>query len=88
MVSKSRKAEIIAQHGGGASNTGKAEVQVALLTEHIAMLSQHCEQNKKDHHSRRGLIMLVSKRKTLLSYLAKNNIQRYRDIVAALGLRK
>lgn len=88
MVSKSRKAEIIAQHGGGASNTGKAEVQVALLTEHISLLSGHCEQNKKDHHSRRGLIMLVSKRKTLLSYLAKNNIQRYRDIVAALGLRK
>ncbi|MDZ4745414.1 MAG: 30S ribosomal protein S15 [bacterium] len=88
MVSKSRKAELIAKHGGESTNTGKSEVQVALLTEHIAMLSQHCEQNKKDHHSRRGLIMLVSKRKTLLAYLAKNNIQRYRDIVAALGLRK
>lgn len=88
MVSKSRKAEIIAQHGGASSNTGKPEVQVALLTEHISLLSSHCEVNKKDHHSRRGLIMLVSKRKNLLSYLAKNNIQRYRDIVAALGLRK
>jgi len=88
MVSKSRKAEIIAQHGGSPENTGKPEVQVALLTEHISLLSAHCEQNKKDHHSRRGLIMLVSRRKTLLAYLSKNNIQRYRSIVAALGLRK
>jgi small subunit ribosomal protein S15 len=88
MVSKERKAEIALQFGGNASNTGKPEVQIALLTEHIAQLSAHCETNKKDHHSRRGLIMLVSKRKNLLSYLAKNNIQRYREIVSSLGLRK
>ncbi len=88
MVTKERKLEIIQQHGGSAANTGKPEVQIALLTEHINLLSQHCEQNKKDHHSRRGLIMMVAKRKNLLSYLAKNDVQRYRSIVAALGLRK
>lgn len=88
MVTKERKLEIIQQHGGSAANTGKPEVQIALLTEHINLLSQHCEQNKKDHHSRRGLIMMVAKRKNLLSYLAKNDVQRYRSILAALGLRK
>jgi small subunit ribosomal protein S15 len=88
MVTKERKLEIIQQHGGSATNTGKPEVQIALLTEHINLLSQHCEQNKKDHHSRRGLIMMVAKRKNLLSYLAKNDVQRYRSVLAALGLRK
>ena len=88
MISKERKAEIIQQFGGSDKNTGKPEVQIALLTEHIAELSKHCEQFKKDHHSRRGLIMLVGKRKNLLSYLAKRDIQRYRDIVSTLGLRK
>jgi small subunit ribosomal protein S15 len=88
MISKERKSEIVQKFGGEAKNTGKPEVQIALLTEHIAELSSHCEVNKKDHHSRRGLIMLVSKRKSLLSYLAKRDIQRYRDIIAALGLRK
>lgn len=88
MVSKERKAEIVAQHGGSGANTGKPEVQIALLTEHIQLLAQHCEQHKKDHHSRRGLIQLVGKRKNLLGYLAKTDIQRYRAIVAALSLRK
>ena len=88
MVTKERKLEIVRQHGGSEANTGKPEVQIALLTEHINLLSQHCEQNKKDHHSRRGLIMLVAKRKNLLSYLAKNDVKRYRGILAALGLRK
>lgn len=88
MISKERKAEIVAKHGGTTANTGKPEVQIALLTEHIAALSQHCATHKKDHHSRRGLIMLVAKRKNLLSYLQKNEIHRYREIVAALGLRK
>lgn len=88
MISKQRKAEVIAQYGGAASNTGKPEVQIALLTEHIKALSSHCEQHKKDHHSRRGLIMLVAKRKNLLGYLQKNNVHRYREIVAQLGLRK
>jgi small subunit ribosomal protein S15 len=88
MVTKERKLEIIQKHGGSATNTGIPEVQIALITEHINLLSQHCEQNKKDHHSRRGLIMLVAKRKNLLSYLAKNDVKRYRSIIAALGLRK
>jgi small subunit ribosomal protein S15 len=88
MISKERKAEIIAQHGGSSANTGKPEVQIALLTEHIKALSGHAEQHKKDHHSRRGLIMLVAKRKNLLGYLQKNDVHRYREIVAQLGLRK
>lgn len=88
MLTKERKAEITQQFGGTTANTGKPEVQIALLTEHIKLLSSHCEQHRKDHHSRRGLIQLVSKRKNLLGYLAKNEIQRYREIIAALGLRK
>ncbi len=88
MISKERKAEIVQAHGGTENNTGKPEVQIALLTEHIKALSGHCETHRKDHHSRRGLIMLVAKRKNLLGYLQKNNIQRYREILAALGLRK
>jgi len=88
MISKARKAEVIAQFGGSAANTGKPEVQIALLTEHIKALSAHCEQHRKDHHSRRGLIMLVAKRKNLLGYLQKNNILRYREVLAQLGLRK
>ncbi len=88
MITKQRKAEIVSQFGNNPNDTGKPEVQIALLTEHIAELSKHCEANKKDHHSRRGLIMLVSKRKTLLSYLASRDINRYRNIIASLGLRK
>lgn len=88
MLTKERKLELIQQFGGSAANTGKPEVQIALLTEHINLLSQHCEQNKKDHHSRRGLIMMVAKRKTLLAFLAKNEVHRYRSVLAALGLRK
>lgn len=88
MISKERKAEIVQQYGGSDKNTGKPEVQIALLTEHIKELSAHCETHKKDHHSRRGLIMLVGKRKNLLGYLAKRDIQRYREILASLGLRK
>ena len=87
MITKERKAEIVKQFGSGPNDTGKPEVQIALLTEHIADLSKHCEANKKDHHSRRGLIMLVSKRKTLLAYLAGRDITRYRSLIATLGLR-
>jgi small subunit ribosomal protein S15 len=88
MITKERTAQIVSQFGANPNDTGRPEVQIALLTEHIEDLSKHCEANKKDHHSRRGLIMMVSKRKTLLSYLASRDIQRYRSIVAALGLRK
>lgn len=88
MVTLERKAELVKQFGGSASNSGKTEVQVALLTEHINALSQHLEKNKKDNHSRRGLLKLVGKRRKLLDYLAKSNISRYRDVIAALSLRK
>ena len=88
MISNERKAEIIQQHGGSAKNTGKPEVQIALLTEHINALSGHLATHKKDHHSRRGLLRLVSKRRRLLSYLQNNDITRYREIIAALSLRK
>ena len=88
MLTKERKLEIVQQHGGSAANTGKPEVQVALLTEHINLLSQHCEKNKKDHHSRRGLIMMVNRRKSLLAYLKRKDTDRYRALIEKLGLRK
>jgi small subunit ribosomal protein S15 len=88
MISNERKAEIIQQFGGSAKNTGKPEAQVALLTEHINALSGHLAIHKKDHHSRRGLLRLVSKRRRLLTYLQNNDITRYREVIAALSLRK
>jgi small subunit ribosomal protein S15 len=88
MVQLERKAEIIAQHGGSATNTGKPEVQIALLTEHINALAGHLEKHKKDNHSRRGLLKLVGQRRKMLAYLQGSDIARYRAIVAALSLRK
>ena len=88
MISKETKAELIKKFGDVASNSGKPEVQVALLTARINDLTGHLEHHKKDHHSRRGLIMLVGKRRKLLDYLAHNDIARYRTIIAALSLRK
>jgi small subunit ribosomal protein S15 len=88
MVSSERKAELAAQFGGTVTNTGKPEVQVALLTEHINALSGHLEIHKKDNHSRRGLLKLVGQRRSLLAYLQRNDIMRYRAVVAALSLRK
>jgi small subunit ribosomal protein S15 len=88
MVSKERKKEIIAQFGANANDTGRAEVQIALLTEHINALSSHLQSNKKDNHTRRGLLMLVGKRRRLLSYLSKSDITRYRAVLEALSLRR
>lgn len=88
MVTQERKAELVKQFGGSVNNSGKTEVQVALLTEHINALAQHLEKNKKDNHSRRGLLKLVGKRRKLLDYLAKKEINRYREVIAALSLRK
>ncbi len=88
MISKETKAELIKKFGDVATNSGKPEVQVALLTARINDLTGHLEHHKKDHHSRRGLIMLVGKRRKLLDYLANNDIARYRTIIAALSLRK
>ncbi|MFZ4586039.1 MAG: 30S ribosomal protein S15 [Acidimicrobiia bacterium] len=70
------------------SDTGSTEVQVALLTERINHLTDHLKTHKKDHHSRRGLLMLVGRRRRLLDYLRRNDVQRYRDLIARLGLRR
>lgn len=88
MLTQERKSEIVTKFGGSASNTGLPEVQIALLTEHISDLSKHIEQNPKDHHNRRGLIKMVSKRRKLLDYLTQTNIKRYREVIAALNIRK
>jgi len=88
MLTKERKAELVVKFGGEATNTGSSEAQIAILTENIAALSGHLEIHKKDHHTRRGLMKLVSKRRKLLDYLHDREISRYRSIIAALSIRK
>ena len=88
MLSKERKEAIIAEYGKTATDTGSPEVQVALLTARINELNEHLKVNQKDHHSRRGLLKMVGHRRNLLNYLQKTDIERYRAIVAKLGLRK
>ncbi len=88
MITKEEKAGIIEKFGGETKNSGKAEVQIALLTARINDITQHLLSHKKDNHSRRGLIKLVSKRRKLLDYLIKTDIERYRAILKALKLRK
>ena len=84
-----RKKELIAQFATHEGDTGSPEVQIALLTERINHLNnEHLNFHKKDHHSRRGLLMMVGKRRGLLNYLKEQDIERYRDLVAKLGLRK
>ena len=85
---KEQKQEIIAKYKLHDSDTGSPEVQVAILTERINHLTEHMKVHKKDHHSRRGLLMMVGQRKGLLNYLMKKDINRYREIIAKLGLRK
>ena len=85
---KDRKQEIIETYRIHETDTGSPEVQVALLTERINHLNEHLKINKKDHHSRRGLLKMVGARKGLLSYLMKTDIERYRAIIEKLGLRK
>lgn len=80
--------EIFAEYGGDAKNTGSTEGQVALFTFRIKELSEHLRKNHKDHSSRRALLSLVGKRKRHLDYLAKKDIQKYRDLIAKLGIRK
>ncbi len=87
-MTKERKQEIIATYGMHEGDTGSPEVQVALLTERINHLNEHLKLHKKDHHSRRGLLMLVGQRRSLLKYLTKVDIERYRAIIEKLGLRK
>jgi small subunit ribosomal protein S15 len=82
------KSTIIGDHRTHATDTGSPEVQVALLTARISYLTEHLKQHKKDHHSRRGLLMLVGQRRRLLNYLSSKDIERYRAIVSKLGLRR
>jgi len=87
-LTKEKKEEIFKEHGGDAKNTGSIEGQVALYTFRINELSKHLFENKKDHSCRRSLLSLVGKRKSLLKYLAKKDIQKYRDLIEKLGIRK
>jgi small subunit ribosomal protein S15 len=88
MISKEQKADLIKKYGDNPNDSGKPEVQIAILTARIADITKHVGIAKKDNHSRRGLIMLVSKRRKMLDYLKSVHIDRYRAIIAALGLRK
>ena len=88
MISKESKAEIIAKYKRDEKDTGSPEVQIALLTERINELTEHLKVHKKDNHSRRGLLKMVGARRSLLKYLSDKDVQRYRDIVEKLGLRK
>lgn len=87
-MTKERKQQIIAEFGRKEGDTGSSEVQIAILTERINELNKHLESHKNDHHSRRGLLILVGKRRGRLSYLQKIDMERYRAIVEKLGLRK
>ena len=87
-VSTEDKARIVAAHQRKAGDTGSPEVQVALLTERINMLTEHFKKHVKDFHSRRGLLTMVSQRRSLLDYLKRNNIEAYRSLIERLGLRK
>jgi small subunit ribosomal protein S15 len=83
-----KKAEIVKKFARGEADTGSPEVQIALLSERISYLTDHFRAHVKDHHSRRGLLMLVSQRRRLLDYLKKKDVKRYRDLIQTLGIRK
>ena len=87
-LTKEQKTELIGKYGRSPNDTGSAEVQVALLTERINELTEHLRGHSKDHHSRRGLLMLVGKRRRLLRYLESSDVERYRSLVSELGLRR
>lgn len=87
-MTKETKTKIIETYRRDEKDTGSPEVQIALLTERISELTEHLKKNPNDNHSRRGLYQMVGDRRNLLNYLAKKDVQRYRDIVAKLGLRK
>ena len=88
MISKEKKTAIMKEYARTEGDTGSPEVQVAVLTARIQELTEHLKTHHKDHHSRRGLLMMVGQRKGLLNYLMKKDINRYREIIAKLGLRK
>ena len=83
-----KKREISARFGKGETDTGSTEVQIALLTERINHLTEHMREHKRDHHSRRGLLMLVGQRRRFLNYLQKKDLDRYRELIKELGLRR
>jgi small subunit ribosomal protein S15 len=87
-LTKEQKTELIGKYGRSATDTGSAEVQIALLTERINDLTGHLREHAKDHHSRRGLLKLVGQRRRMLRYLERNDHERYRALVAELGLRR
>lgn len=88
MISKEKKAELIKKYGRTPEDTGSPEVQIAILTTRIVELTEHLKVNKKDHHSRRGLLKMVGQRRNLLEYLKKKDIERYRTLIEQLGIRK
>ncbi len=88
MISKEEKQQVISQYKRHEGDTGSPEVQIAILTNRINSLTEHLKKNPHDHHSRRGLLQMVGKRRNLLGYLTKIDIERYRSIIAQLGIRK
>jgi len=87
-LSKDDRAELVKKFGSSETDTGKTEVQIAILTERIKYLTEHLKTHKKDHHTRRGLLKLVGQRRRLLRYLTKKDITRYRNVIKELGLRR
>jgi small subunit ribosomal protein S15 len=87
-MTQERKQELVTKFGDGDVDTGKTEVQVALLTERINELTEHLRAHSKDHHSRRGLLMLVGRRRRFLNYLQREDLERYRTLIRELGLRR
>ena len=87
-VESEHKAKLAAEHGLHGTDTGSPEVQVAIFSERILQLTEHLRTHKKDHHSRRGLLLLVGKRRRLLNYLNRTDVGRYRSLIAKLGLRR
>ncbi len=88
MITKEKKTEVMKEYARTEGDTGSPEVQVAVLTARIAELTEHLKENPKDHHSRRGLLKMVGKRRNLLGYLKNKDIDRYRSLIERLGLRK
>ena len=88
MISKEKKAEIIKAYGRTPEDPGSPEVQIAILTERIRELTEHLKVNKKDHHSRRGMLKMIGQRRNLLAYLQKKDLEGYRALIEKLGLRK
>jgi small subunit ribosomal protein S15 len=87
-LTSERKRELAAQYGANELDTGNVKVQIAQLTERINMLTEHLREHKRDHHSRRGLLMLVGSRRRFLNYLQRSDLEGYRDLLKALGLRR